>query len=116
MGTDELHRLATQQLADYDARTPNRIFSHPLELSIADSYRLQHEVNRLREQRGEKTIGYKIGCSSKTIRQQLGIHEPIVGQIFDTGCFASGTRLSRAKYGNLAIEGELAVRLGAVPK
>ncbi len=111
MGIVELHRLATQQLADYDARTPNRLFSSPLGLNIAEAYELQHEVIRLREQRGEKTIGYKIGCTSRAIQQQLGIHEPIFGRIFDTGSFASGARLSRANYANLAIEGELAVRL-----
>ncbi len=57
-------------------------------------------------------IGYKIGCTSRAIQQQLGIHEPIFGRIFDTGCLASGVRLWHADYANLAVEGELAVRLG----
>lgn len=36
---------------------------------------------------------------------------PIFGRIFDTGCFRSGVRLSYACYANLAVEGELAIRL-----
>ncbi len=66
---------------------------------------------RLREQRGEKIIGYKIGCVSKPIQEQLGVSEPIFGRIFDTGCVRSGVRLSYARYANLAVEGEMALRL-----
>jgi 2-keto-4-pentenoate hydratase len=69
-------------------------------------------VARLREQRGERIIGYKVGCTSKPIQEQLGMQEPIFGRILDTGCFRSGARLSHACFANLAVEGELAVRLG----
>jgi 2-keto-4-pentenoate hydratase len=111
MARDELRRAALCILADYDARTPGELFSRPVDLTIPQSYELQSEIARLREERGEKIIGYKIGCTSKTIQEQLGVSEPIFGRIFDTGCFPSGTRLSYARYANLAVEGELAVRL-----
>jgi 2-keto-4-pentenoate hydratase len=107
----DLQHLALRQLADDDGRTPNRIFSEPLELTIAQAYELQQQIARLRERRGERIIGYKVGCTSKVIQEQLCIHEPIFGRIFDTHCHASGARLSGANYANLAIEGELAVRL-----
>ena len=61
--------------------------------------------------RGEKIIGYKVGCISTAIQQQLGISEPIFGRLFDTECHLSGARLSCGDYANLAIEGEVAVRL-----
>ncbi|HVC96236.1 MAG TPA: fumarylacetoacetate hydrolase family protein [Pirellulales bacterium] len=111
MLADELHQLALRQLADYDGRTPNRIFSGPLELTVTEAYEIQHQLVWLRERRGESVIGYKVGCTSTVIQRQLGIHEPIYGRIFSTGCFASGARISGANYANLAIEGELAVRL-----
>jgi 2-keto-4-pentenoate hydratase len=98
-------------LVDYDARTPNQIFRQPLTLTIDEAYQLQGEVARLRAQRGEKIIGYKVGCISTAIQQQLGIPEPIFGRLFDTECHSSGARLSCANYANLAIEGEIAVRL-----
>lgn len=111
MTANELRRMALCMLADFDARTPGELFSRPVDLTIPQSYELQSEIARLREQRGEKIIGYKIGCTSKIIQQQLGVSEPIFGRIFDTGCFRSGARLSYARYANLAVEGELAVRL-----
>lgn len=98
-------------LADYDAGTPNQLFAQPVDFTTEQVYALQAEVARLREDRGEKVIGYKVGCTSETIREQLGVHEPIFGRIFDTGCFRSGVRLSHARYANLAVEGELALRL-----
>ena len=87
MTENELRRMALCMLADYDARTPGELFSRPVDLTIPESYVLQSEIARLREQRGEKIIGYKIGCTSKAIQQQLGVGEPIFGRIFDTGCF-----------------------------
>ena len=43
------------------------------------AYALQAEITRLREQRGEQVIGYKVGCTSKPIQVQLGVDEPIFG-------------------------------------
>ncbi len=42
---------------------------------------------------------------------QLGVTEPIFGRLFDTECHPSGVRLASTRYANLAIEGELAIRL-----
>jgi 2-keto-4-pentenoate hydratase len=107
-----LQDLARRMLADYDAKTPGQFFAKPVRFTTGQAYALQAEIAGLREQRGEKVIGYKVGCTSKPIRNQLGVDEPIFGRIFDTGCFGSGSRLSHRHFANLAIEGELAVRLG----
>jgi 2-keto-4-pentenoate hydratase len=107
----DLQELARRMLADYDARTPGRLLPESLELTTVQAYALQEEIARLREERGEKIIGYKIGCTSRVIQAQLGVNEPIFGRLFDTGCFQSGTRLSCARFANLAVEGEMAVRL-----
>ncbi len=103
--------LARQMLADYDARTPGQLFCEPLDLTSVQAYALQAEIARLREQRGEKVIGYKVGCTSRVIQEQLGVDEPIFGRLFDTECHPSGVHLSSARYANLAVEGELATRL-----
>ena len=108
----DLQELAQRMLADYDARTPGQFFGERLDLTTVQAYALQAEIARLREQRGEKVIGYKVGCTSAAVQQQLGIGEPIFARIFDTGCFPSGAKLSYRCYANLAVEGELAVRLG----
>jgi 2-keto-4-pentenoate hydratase len=80
-------------------------------LTTDQAYLLQGEVTRLREQRGEKVIGYKVGCTSPVMQRQLGIHEPIFARVFDTDRFPSGSQLSFSRFANLAVEGELAVRL-----
>jgi 2-keto-4-pentenoate hydratase len=108
---DELAAWARCLLADLDARTPWRSFVPPDELSLERAYALQAEVARLREGRGERVIGYKIGCTSRAIQVQLGIREPIFGRLFDTGDVAAGSTIQHAEYANLAIEGELAIRL-----
>jgi len=106
-----LQELARRMLADYDARTPGRVVDKPLDLTTVQAYALQAEIARLREQRGERVIGYKVGCTSRSIQVQLGVEEPIFGRLFDTGCHVNGVHLSSARYANLAVEGELAVRL-----
>jgi 2-keto-4-pentenoate hydratase len=103
--------LARRMLADYDARTPGRLVCEPLEMTTVQAYAIQAEIARLREQRGEKIIGYKVGCTSRPIQAQLGVTEPIFGRLFDTECHSSGARLSATCYANLAVEGEMAVRL-----
>jgi 2-keto-4-pentenoate hydratase len=107
----DLEALARRMLADYDARTPGHLFSEPIELAIDEAYTLQAEIARLREARGERVIGFKLGCTSPAVQKQLGIGEPIFARLFDTECLDSGARLSHARYANLAVEGELAVRL-----
>ncbi len=107
----DLDELAQRMLADYDSRTPGHSIGEPLNLKTAEAYALQAEIARLREQRGERVIGYKIGCTSRPIQVQLGVMEPIFGRLFDTECHPSGVRLPSARYANLAIEGELAIRL-----
>jgi 2-keto-4-pentenoate hydratase len=109
---DAVQALARQMLADYDAGTPGRLFGEPLDLTTVQAYALQGEIARLREQRGERVIGYKVGCTSRVVQEQLGIDQPIFARIFDTGCFPCGAKLSYRRYANLAVEGELAVRLG----
>ncbi|MFI5458054.1 MAG: 2-keto-4-pentenoate hydratase [Isosphaerales bacterium] len=111
MDNEEIQRLAIRQLADYDARTPGLRLARPLELTIAQAYALQSEVAYLREQRGEKVIGYKIGCTSQAVQEQLGIAQPIFGRLYDSECHRTGVRLSVGCYANLAVEGEMAVRL-----
>jgi 2-keto-4-pentenoate hydratase len=107
----DLQELAQRMLADYDARTPGQFFGEPLAPKTVQAYALQAEIARLREQRGEKIIGYKVGCTSRPIQVQLGVKEPIFGRLFDTECHPSGVYLSSARYANLAVEGEMAVRL-----
>ncbi len=107
----DISHLAARQLRDYDARTPGTVFAEQFSLSEEEAYAIQSEVCRLREQRGELVVGYKIGCTSPGIQQQLGIDHPVFGRLFEGERWPSGISLSSSRFAGLAIEGELAVRL-----
>ncbi len=107
--------LASRQLADYKAHTPGTFFGeegHP-RLTLHDAYAVQAEVARLRAAVGEPVVGYKVGATGAGVREQFGMDGPIRGFVYGTELYPSGVELSHASYANLAIEGELAVRLGS---
>ncbi|MEO2023333.1 MAG: hypothetical protein ABGX05_16040 [Pirellulaceae bacterium] len=107
----DLTGLAKRQLSDSDAVQPGTLFAEPQQFTEEQAYAIQAEVCRLREQRGETVIGYKVGCTSPGIQQQLGIEHPVFGRLLDSGSWLSGQTLSRSRFDQLAIEGELAVQL-----
>ena len=111
----QIDQWASRQLSDYDKRDPGTLFSEA-ELTVEEAYELQSRVVKLREERGERVIGYKVGCTSPKIRTQLGIDHSVSGRLFESEVHLSGVELSRANFANLAIEGELAVELSRVPQ
>ncbi len=113
--TSQIAEWASRQLADYDARNPGTMFAERFVLDVSQAYALQSAVAELRRRRGERIIGYKVGCTSRTIRAQLGIDHCVSGRLYDSEQHASGAVLSRTRYANLAIEGELAVELSREP-
>ena len=72
-----LQERARRMLAHYDVRTPGQHFAEPLKLRTDQAYALQTEIARLRIDRGERVIGYKVGCTSRPIQVQLGVKEQI---------------------------------------
>ena len=109
---DAILSLANGQLADYDAHHPGLVFGQDTRaISIANAYALQIEVARLRQARGEQLAGYKIGCLSADVRQQLGLDEAVFGHVYSTEIYPDQTTLDSSKFDGLAIEGEFAVRL-----
>jgi 2-keto-4-pentenoate hydratase len=111
MVDEETTHWARGLLADRDALRPWRSFVPADEMTLEEAYALQGEVARLRQERGERVIGYKIGCTSKAIRDQLGMREAVFGRLFATECWPAGSRLGHEGFASLAIEGELAIRL-----
>ncbi len=78
-------RLARRQLADYDARRPGRLFADSAAaLAVEEAYALQLAMAQLRRERGERVVGYKIGCVSPAVRRQLGGEHPVFGHIFES--------------------------------
>lgn len=109
----DVDRYARQQLDDYDAKTPGSMFSHKVSMTLPQAYAIQKATAQLREDRGESVCGYKVGCTSPAMQGQLGIDHPVFGRLFDSEQWSSGAELKPSQFAALAIEGELAVRMGA---
>ncbi len=51
---------------------------------VARAYAVAARVTTLREERGERRIGRKIGFTNRTIWDEYGVHAPIWGHVYDT--------------------------------
>jgi 2-keto-4-pentenoate hydratase len=109
-----LRTLAARQWCDYRQRTPGTYFAEPqASLTLEEAYAVQMEVARLRCAAGDAIAGYKVGCVGPGIVEQFGMSGPIHARLFCSEIRNSGVTLPHLSYCNLAIEGEMAVRIGA---
>lgn len=111
LAEDTLSSLANQMLTDYDARTPGTAFADGLRLELTQAWRLQSAVARLREDRGETVVGYKIGCVAENNQRANGLSHPVWGRLWSTEQHVGGASLRKADFANVAIEAEFAIAL-----
>lgn len=111
--TVALAELADRQWQDYRARTPGTCFADKgFTLGLPRAYELQRAVAALRIAAGDRIIGYKIGCTGPGTVAQFGMEGPISGSLYASEVRHSGESLGAADYAQLAIEGEMALRIG----
>ena len=110
-----IEKWAEILLEDYDAIRPNRVFSQNLDIDLDLAYKIQSEVSRLRILRGEKLIGYKVGCVSDVTRKQMGVDHSVTGRLYENEVHQTNCDLSIKQFCNLGIEGELAIELSKTP-
>ncbi len=82
---------------------------------IADAYGVQLAWNALRQTRGERVIGKKIGLTSRAVQEQLGVNQPDFGMLWASRYFpVEGTQVEmpRSTFLQPRVEGELAFLLG----
>src|SRR5262245_36066385 len=53
------------------------------DFTLHDAYRATDAVRRLREARGERVVGRKIGFTNRTIWAEYGVYAPIWGFVYD---------------------------------
>ena len=107
----KLDLFANKILEDYDAKNPGTIFKTKIKLSNDDALLLQSKVTKLRIDRGEKVIGYKIGCVSKETQKKMGFNQPAWGTLWKSELYESGVVLNKKDYSNPAMEAEFGVKL-----
>src|SRR5581483_4010626 len=111
--SNSLQAIALRQWRDYQRVTPGGAFADPeLSLALEEAYAIQMEVARLRCAAGDAVAGYKIGCIGPGVVQQFGMSGPIHARLFRSEIHQSSCTLRHAVYANLAIEGEMALRIG----
>lgn len=112
--------LAAVVLSALDSRCQIPPFSHDLpDLTFETAYTVMAELRSIREKRGEKHVGRKIGFTNRNIWAQYDVDRPIWGDVWNTtlhnlshvaGSFPL-TRLMEPQ-----IEPEIVFKLAATPK
>ena len=110
----DMKKLALQQLSDYRNNTPGTCFEDlDFILDMNSAYELQDTVTDLRVTEGEDIIGYKVGCTGSGTIGQFGMKGPIRGTLFGSELLRNKAELDFNLFNSLAIEGEMAVKIGA---
>jgi 2-oxo-3-hexenedioate decarboxylase len=80
----DIAAIAAEALAALDSGRPIASFSarHP-GFDLADAYRVQSAMRRMREQRGERAVGRKIGFINRTIWPEYNVYAPNWGTMYD---------------------------------
>lgn len=111
------HREKTSEMAlildraRLEAREIQPLVQTYPELDLEAAYRVQDEGIRLRESRGEKAIGLKMGFTSEAKRQQMGLHLPIYGVLTDRMKVQDGGVFSLKGSIHPKIEPEIAFKI-----
>ena len=108
---NQLQIYAKQILNDYDKKKSSILFKNDINITVAEAYKIQSLVTELRIQRGEKVIGYKIGCVSKQTQKEMGFNQPALGTLWKSELYESGVKLNKEDYSNPALEAEFGVKL-----
>ncbi|MCJ2012845.1 2-keto-4-pentenoate hydratase [Methylobacterium sp. J-076] len=119
-GPDPAATLARTILAAHEHRrqiAPPSSWMPGFDLPAA--YRVAGEVRRLREARGERPVGRKIGFTNTTIWGEYGVDGPIWGTVYDTTLIEGAplpAPLSLAAFVEPRIEPEIILGLGRAPE
>lgn len=81
--------------------------AHP-EMTMDDAYAVQAAYVALRHAQGRKTIGWKIGLTSKAMQYALNIATPDSGVLLDDMAFEDGATIPADRFIQPRIEAELA--------
>jgi 2-oxo-3-hexenedioate decarboxylase len=99
-----------RQIATFSSRGPD--------FDVEEAYRVTAAIRRLRETRGERTIGRKIGFTNRTIWAEYGVYQPNWGFMYDRTVHdlaEVGDALPLAGLPEPRIEPEIVLGLASAP-
>ena len=82
---------AASLLAAMDEARPVAPVERERLLDLEDAQRLQSEVNRLRLQRGDRPVGFKIGFTNRSLWPIYGVFHPIWAPVWAANCVQSAS-------------------------
>lgn len=83
MSQEEFNAVAQRIIqARKDACATGPISADYPHFGMDDAYAIQQLVNRDRQDKGGRVVGYKIGLTSAAVQQQLGVDQPDFGVLF----------------------------------
>lgn len=97
--------------AEQSGTALDRITKSVPDMDISSSYDIQDRLIRLRCERGENIVGYKMGLTSKAKMEQMGVSDPIMGVLTDAMQVADGSDYSLAGKVHPRIEPEIAFHI-----
>lgn len=100
-----------RQIAPFSAARPS--------FGLDAAYRVTNALRRLREARGERPIGRKIGFTNRTIWPEYGVYAPIWGHVYDSTVHSIaelGGSFSLAGLSEPRIEPEIVFGFRAAPE
>lgn len=82
--------------------------------TVEDGYRVQAAVHRLLGAQGYgRTVGHKIGCTTKVMQAYLDIDHPCAGEVFESTVFRGSADVPLSRFHRIGVECEIAARLSA---
>lgn len=85
------------------------------EFDLAQSGDAALAVMRLREARGERVVGCKLGFTNRTIWDEYNVHAPIWGPVYDTTTGPIDSAVAVAEFLEPRIEPEIVFRVTGLP-
>lgn len=94
--------------AELQARDVTKITDDYPNMDFEDAYDIQWEIRRLKEARGTKIVGMKMGLTSWAKMAQMGVQEPCYGFLADYFSCASGSAIETSTLIHPKVEAEIA--------
>ncbi len=83
--------------------------------NVTEAYKVSNEIHRLRQFRGEKEKGIKIGFTNKTIWDQYNVNAPIFGRMYSSTILEKNDVFNLEKFLEPKLEPEIFFRLVEIP-
>jgi len=109
MNFERIEAIAAElELARVECRTVPPLSEFQPDMTVAEAYAVQHAQTARRLATGVRMVGKKVGLTSKTVQNMLGVHQPDFGCLFSDMAVASGSTIDIASLIQPKIEGEIA--------